>query len=95
MDEAAFETRAELAHTKEFRKRVDRLLEAPLEVTRTEKIGERKHRQNVKREDGDVLGFQHVLQLADLGLHGASTGGRRSWGSAGRTGGTVAGRAGS
>lgn len=44
MDETAFQTHAELAHTKEFRKQVDALLETPLEVTRTEKIGESKHR---------------------------------------------------
>ena len=39
VDEAAFQHHAGLAHTKGFRDRVDALLEVPLEVTRTEKIG--------------------------------------------------------
>ena len=39
VDEAAFQTHAELAHTRRFLERVDALLEAPREVTRTERIG--------------------------------------------------------
>lgn len=39
VDEAAFQTHAGLLHTKAFRERVDALLEEPLEVTRTERIG--------------------------------------------------------
>ena len=38
-DEAAFQTHAELPHTKKFLERVDALLEVAREVTRTEKIG--------------------------------------------------------
>jgi quinol monooxygenase YgiN len=39
VNEAAFQTHAGLAHTKGFRDGVDALLEVPLEVTRTERIG--------------------------------------------------------
>lgn len=39
VDEAALQTHAELEHTKRFMERVDALLEAPREVTRTERIG--------------------------------------------------------
>jgi quinol monooxygenase YgiN len=39
VDEAAFQTHAELAHTRRFLERVDALLAVPREVTRTEMIG--------------------------------------------------------
>ena len=39
VDEAAFQTHAELPHTRRFLERVDALLEVPREVTRTELIG--------------------------------------------------------
>ena len=39
VDEVAFQKHAELPHTKGFRECVDALLEMPLEVTRTERIG--------------------------------------------------------
>lgn len=39
VDEAALQIHAGLAHTKGFREKVDALLEVPLEVTRTERIG--------------------------------------------------------
>lgn len=39
VDEMAFQKHGGLPHTKGFRERVDALLEMPLEVTRTERIG--------------------------------------------------------
>ena len=38
-DEAAFETHARLAHTVRFLERVEPLIDHPLDVTRTERIG--------------------------------------------------------